>query len=97
VIAAMAGSVMFASAAAKYATDLPFQLKMLLLLLAGANMLSFHYLTYPHVARWDRDVPTPPAAKFAGALSLLFWIAIVSCGRLVSFSTEDQFGPPGVH
>jgi hypothetical protein len=93
VIAVIAGALMFISAASKYATDLPFQLKMLLLVLAGANMLVFHYVTYRDVEVWNRG-QTPPAAKIAAGLSLAFWIAIVTCGRLVSFTTQDEFGPP---
>lgn len=93
VVAAAAGGLMFISAAVKYAGDLPFQLKMLLLALAGANMLVFHYGAYRHVADWDED-RTPRAARIAAGLSLAFWIAIVACGRMVSFTTQDQFGPP---
>lgn len=85
---------MFISAASKYVTDLPFQLKMLLLVLAGGNMLVFHHFGYRDVESWTRD--TPRAAKIAAALSLAFWIGIVVCGRLVSFTTQDQFGPPSV-
>jgi hypothetical protein len=94
VIAAVAGSLMFVSAAVKYATDLPFQLKMLLLLCAGANMLVFHHFTYAGVEAWDRDAPSPRAAKVAAGLSLIFWIAVVTCGRMVSFTTQAAFGPP---
>src|SRR4030081_2520794 len=56
-IAAVAGSLMFVSAAVKYATDLPFQLKMLLLLFAGANMLVFHHFTYSSVENWNHNAP----------------------------------------
>jgi hypothetical protein len=95
VVAAIAGSLMFISAAVKYATDLPFQLKMLLLLCAAANMLIFHYVTYSSVNAWDHDAPTPRGAKVAAALSLLFWIGVVTCGRMVSFTTQSaDFGPP---
>jgi hypothetical protein len=93
-IAAIAGSVMFISAAEKYVTDLPFQLKMLLLLCAAANMLIFHHFSYSGVAAWDHDAPTPSAAKVAAGLSLAFWIAVIACGRMVSFTTQDAFGPP---
>jgi hypothetical protein len=79
---------MFTSAAAKYARDVPFRIKMVLLLLAGLNMLVFHHFTYRGVGAWDRDVPTPPAAKIAGGLSLLFWIGVVTCGRWVGFTTQ---------
>ncbi|HZZ32649.1 MAG TPA: DUF6644 family protein [Phenylobacterium sp.] len=93
-IAAIAGSLMFVSAAVKYATDLPFQLKMLLLLFAGANMLIFHHFTYSGVENWDHNAPSPRAAKVAAGLSLAFWIAVVVCGRMVSFTTQNDFGPP---
>jgi hypothetical protein len=84
---------MFLSAATKYATDLPFQLKMLLLVAAALNMLVFHFVTYRDVEVWNSG-RTPRAAKVAAVLSLAFWIAIVTCGRMVSFSTQDDFGPP---
>jgi hypothetical protein len=92
-IAALAGALMFISAASKYATDLPFQLKMLLLVFAGVNMLIFHFVPYRDVEVWNQG-RTPPMAKLAAGLSLAFWIAIVTCGRLVSFTTQDEFGPP---
>lgn len=87
-VAATSGFLMFASAATKYAADTPFRIKMVLLLLAGANMLAFHRFTYRSVAAWDVNAPTPPAAKLAGGLSLLFWIGVVTCGRWVGFTTQ---------
>jgi hypothetical protein len=94
VVAVVAGSLMFISAAAKYVVDLPFQLKMFLILMAGVNMIVFHRYTYPDVAFWDKENPPPFRAKLAAGLSLALWIGVVTCGRLVSFTTEDQFGPP---
>src|SRR5258708_12842734 len=93
-VAAIAGSLMFISAAVKYATDLPFQLKMLLLLFAGANMLIFHHFTYSRRANWDHNPPPPRPPKAPASLSLIFWIAVVTCGRMVSFTTQAAFGPP---
>ena len=87
-VAATSGFLMFASAATKYAADTPFRIKMVLLQLAGANMLAFHRFTYRSVAAWDVNAPTPPAAKLAGGLSLLFWIGVVTCGRWVGFTTQ---------
>jgi hypothetical protein len=92
-VAVIAGSLMFISAAAKYIVDLPFQLKMVLIVLAGVNMVVFHRLTYPDVAFWDKDAPPPFRAKLAAGLSLGLWIGVVVCGRMIGFTTEDQFGP----
>ena len=88
VIAVVAGALMFVSAARKYAYDLPFQLKMILLILAGVNMMIFHSFTYKRVRAWNHRVITPRGARVAAALSLLFWICIVGCGRLVGFTSE---------
>jgi len=92
-IAVLAGALMFISAASKYVVDVPFQLKMLLLVCAGVNMLTFHHVTYRDVGVWNHG-RTPRTAKLAAGLSLAFWIAIVTCGRLVSFTTQDEFEPP---
>jgi hypothetical protein len=89
VVAVIAGALMFVSAAQKYIHDLPFQLKMVLLILAGVNMAVFHSLTYAKVQVWNHQTRTPRGARIAAALSLLFWISIVGCGRLVGFTTEN--------
>jgi hypothetical protein len=62
-----------------------FDAKIILILLAGLNMLAFEYLTRRSVGRWDR-APTPPLqVRVAGGLSLAFWISVVICGRLIGF------------
>jgi hypothetical protein len=86
-LAALSGFLMFSSAATKYFGDVPFRLKMLLLVIAGLNMAAFHGLTYRRVAEWDAAVKLPLAARLAGGLSLLLWIGIVFCGRWVGFTT----------
>jgi hypothetical protein len=86
VAAALAGSLLFSSKAVTYYGDVPFRLKMICLVLAGINMLSFHLLGFRQVALWDTGAP-PPAAKIAGGVSLLLWIVIVGAGRWVGFTT----------
>jgi hypothetical protein len=61
-------------------TNHAFQLKMMLILLAGMNVLVFHSLAYRSVGTWEEDVITPISARLAGLLSLLLWFAIVSAG-----------------
>ena len=87
-IAVVSGFLMFSSAAVKYSTDGPFRLKLVLLALAGMNMSIFHSVTYRRVLEWNDTAPSP-AAKMAGAISLLLWIGIVFCGRWVGFTTSD--------
>lgn len=86
VVAAITGLLLFSSRAVDYVNNFPFQMKMLLLVLAGLNMLFFHFMTWKSIAHWDREVATPPMAKLAGTLSLLFWIGVVAFGRWIGFT-----------
>jgi hypothetical protein len=84
-LAAATGGLLFISRATSYIANVPFQFKMALLIAAGFNMLLFHLVTYRSVENWDANVPTPPAARIAGALSLLLWMSIVGFGRWIGF------------
>lgn len=84
-IALLSGALMFTANATMYAANPAFQLKLVVLLIAGINMLAFHGLTYRSVAAWD-DADKPPApVKLAGAVSLSCWIVIVFLGRWIGF------------
>jgi hypothetical protein len=85
-IAALAGMLMFSSKALTYYGNIPFRLKMVCLMLAGINMVMFHWLGTRRLESWDRG-PPPRAAKFAGGASLLLWTTIVAAGRWVGFTT----------
>jgi hypothetical protein len=85
-VAAITGSLLFSSNAPKYAHNLYFQAKMALLMLAGCNMVVFHLVGTRDIARWGAAAQTPAAAKAAGFISLLAWIAVVVCGRWIGFT-----------
>src|SRR5215467_6549639 len=84
-VAAITGVLMFTGQAVKYAVNFAFLVKVALMALAGLNVLVFHFITYRGVAKWDRGVPVPWAAKFAGALSLVIWIAVAAYGRFTAY------------
>jgi hypothetical protein len=85
-VALLTGTAMFASNAVEYAKNLPFRMKMVLLLLAGINMLFFHLVTYRGVARWNEAQNTPLGARCAGGFSVLLWIGVVAFGRWIGFT-----------
>jgi hypothetical protein len=85
-VAAIAGGLLFSSSATKYYHNVPFRMKMVLLLVVGINAACFELGTYRRVARSDRETTIPAAAKIAGALGLLLWIAVVACGRWIGFT-----------
>jgi uncharacterized protein DUF6644 len=86
VVAVISGSTLFASNAVEYAHNFPFQMKMLLMLLAGLNMLVFHFITYRGIGQWDETARPPTAARAAGAISMTLWLGIVAFGRWIGFT-----------
>jgi hypothetical protein len=82
--AAITGSLLFMANAISYAANVPFRYKMVLLLLAGLNMLFFQLVTFRKVGAWDNGTPAP-AARLAGLLSIGLWCAVIVCGRWVGF------------
>jgi hypothetical protein len=85
-VAVLTGGTLFASNAVEYSHNFPFQMKMLLMLLAGLNMLIFHFLTYRGIGQWDQALRPPPAARAAGAISITLWLGIVAFGRWIGFT-----------
>jgi hypothetical protein len=90
---ALTGALLFAVNAVTYYGNTAFRFKMVLLLLAGLNMLIFHRFTLRSVAAWDNGRP-PPAARAAGAVSLLLWISIIVVGRWIGFTKGYDFAIP---
>jgi hypothetical protein len=84
-LAAVSGSLLFVSRAADYMALPAFVTKFAFMGLAGVNMLVFHLYTQRTMKAWDVGRPAM-GARVAGALSLLFWSAIVLCARKVGFS-----------
>ena len=85
-VALITGLLMFTSNAVEYAHNKPFQFKMIMMVLAGLNMLAFQLVTFRTVGSWDQASRTPVGARFAGAASLVCWIAVVAFGRWIGFT-----------
>ena len=82
-VAAVTGSGMFLTRASVYIENPAFQTKLVLLLLAFANMALFHFRTFRDAEDWDAAATTPVAARLAGAASLLLWAGVVLAGRWI--------------
>jgi hypothetical protein len=79
------GFLMFSAHASDFIANRAFQLKMALLFTAGLNAVFFRTGPYQTVKAWDVAVPAPLLAKLSVAVSILLWIAIISCGRLLAY------------
>jgi hypothetical protein len=63
-----------------------FKVKMVMLVLAGLNVLIFNSTIGRKTAAWDLDERTPVGAKVAGAVSIVLWILIVAAGRAIAYA-----------
>jgi hypothetical protein len=83
------GLMMFTAHASDFIQSGVFVLKMGLILVAGLNAALFQTITFRTADVWDseemRKLPPPPSARLAGALSLLLWILVIACGRLLAY------------
>lgn len=84
-LAVITGILLFLSNATGYAYNIHFQLKLVLILIAGLNMTVFHLTAYRQIAEWDEQHPPPFAARAAGAASLCLWVSVVFMGRWIGF------------
>ena len=86
-VAAVTGFLMFSSDAVHYAHNFFFRGKLILLALAGLNMVVFHFVGIGDIERWDAGTGrSPRAARAAATISLLVWIAVVAFGREIGFT-----------
>jgi hypothetical protein len=79
------GILLFITNALALSTDPTFWLKMSLLLLAGINVGIFHWVTFRSPATWNERMATPTGAKIAALASIILWIAVITCGRLLAY------------
>lgn len=93
-IAAVTGVLLFMVNAVTYQRNTAFWLKMGTMVLAGINMLVFEYGTMKSVERWDKGVKPPNAARLAGALSIVLWVAVIVFGRWIGFTKGYDFTIP---
>ena len=81
VVAIASGLFLFITNATTLAIDPVFWTKMLLLIIAGLNALFFHRFTLPVIASGASFLKQ----RVAALVSILAWIAIISCGRLLAY------------
>jgi hypothetical protein len=69
----------------RYAINISFQIKMVLVLLAGLNSLLYWIKVAPVLAAARPHADTPPLAKAVGAASILLWTGVLCFGRLIPY------------
>jgi hypothetical protein len=82
----LTGTLLFSARATEAFNSTYFRMKMALLLLAGLNIAIFHFTIDRRRAEWDAQLPPPTLARYAGALSLVLWFAIIAAGRVMAYN-----------
>lgn len=79
------GVMMFMAHATEFAENPAFRLKLILLAAAGLNALVFHRGAFRSVGGWEANTAVPAAARAAAGLSLVLWVGVIACGRLLAY------------
>jgi hypothetical protein len=79
----VSGVLFFLADPVGYGNNTAFQVKMVLILLAGLNALWFELSVARHVPVWGPDFDAPQGARTICALSLLLWAGIIVAGRMM--------------
>ena len=94
-INATSGSFFLMTHPDQYVYNTAFHLKMLCLLLAGANVLVFYLAVFRRVNSLGPGVHGPLLARVNGAVSLVLWITVIICGRMITFYRPYGVCRPG--
>ncbi|MDB5001163.1 MAG: hypothetical protein JWR76_2240 [Mucilaginibacter sp.] len=78
------GILLFITNAETLGADPTFQLKMILLIMAALNVLVFHRFIFRSHSYLEVPID-PPLIKVSAIISIIIWVAIIACGRLLAY------------
>ena len=84
-LAAMSGLMMFTAHASEFIEQPVFLLKMTLIFTAGVNAAMLRVGVLQRASTWPADALLPPRVRVAAALSLVLWMGVIACGRLIAY------------
>jgi hypothetical protein len=79
------GLLLFFAQAEKVYTNRYFRIKILLLFLLAINALIYQLRFYPSMSEWDSSRTVPAGVRVIAVLSLVFWMSVIACGRLMAY------------
>ena len=84
------GLLLAGSEAPTYFPNPFFWIKMTLLLLVGVHALVFKRTVYDRPVELDQSPLLPTRAKAAAVLSLILWVSIPICGRMIAYYEPEK-------
>ena len=88
-LSAASGLMFVLTAPDQYLYNPAFQTKMVLMAIAGLNMVGFYATTARGLRTLPEDAEPPRAARAFAATSLIAWFGVIACGRVIT-----AFRPP---
>ena len=85
VVSVCTGILFISGAPDQYFYNVAFHFKVLFLALMGLNVAFFYSVPFRSLRSVGAFEDPPPAAKRAAALSLLFMVGVMCCGRMLTF------------
>ncbi len=79
------GVLFFCADPYRYAANIAFRLKMVLIVLAGLNALWFVWKIVPAAESWPEHGDTSNPAKLIGYASICLWVGVLLLGRLIPY------------
>ncbi len=79
------GILLFLAQAESVYMNSYFRVKMLVLVLLGINAAIFQFKYYPSLYVWENGDAVPAGAQAIAAVSLVFWMIVIACGRLMAY------------
>jgi hypothetical protein len=90
-ISAITGTLFVMTAPDQYVHNPAFLTKLLLMVVAGLNMLLFYLLAARSVWLTAADDVPPLPARLFGLVSLLCWLGVMTCGRVITAYRPPAF------
>ncbi len=85
ILMVITGLILFYAKPLVYYHNIFFRVKLLVLILALANIWVFHRRIQKDRAAWDGGARLPVTARLSAAVSLTAWIGIVVAGRMIAY------------
>ena len=79
------GILLFITNAKALGTDFTFWLKITLRVVAALNVFVFHHFIFKTTPNPNAEIILPKSSKVSAVVSIIVWIAIIACGRLLAY------------
>ena len=76
------GALLFGSKATDYYVNWAFQLKLLLIVIAG----TYHWVLFRRASKWDEIPENGKMSGTAGIASILLWVGVIAASRWIAFA-----------